>query len=223
MPKLMYAVWGERAATVLRASDLRTRLADAGVVRMQLNLTDDPRLGAAPRASVFDPPVDAVVSIWSGDGADALTPLIGDRVDRVAGWVVDERRSVEPPERWDGSAAPELAEITFLRRPDDVPRTEWLRRWLNDYTPAAIDALSLLGELQSVVVSPLVPDAPRISAIVEDLYPFSVVGDERIRFRSERPDGWTEQRAAVGYEDNVDVIPTVRYLDDLRSTRSLNR
>ena len=95
----------------------------------------------------------------------------------MAGWVVDERRPLDPPETADGSRADALANVAILRRPDELSREEWLHRWLEHHTPVAIETQATFGYLQNVVVAPVTPDAPRVDALVEELFPPEAITD----------------------------------------------
>ena len=71
------------------------------------------------------------------------------------GYAVDERRRLDPPEAWDGSRADALANVAILRRPAELDRAEWLRRWMVDHTPIAIRTQATFGYVQNIVTGPV--------------------------------------------------------------------
>ncbi len=137
--KLMYAAWGDDLADRLRDDRLHQRLAAAGVRRLQLNL-DDADVAPAMRIATGPEHIGAIVSVWSRRRrrGDVTAVARGARRARLAGWEVDERLPIPPPEARDGERLDALANVAVLKRPDDLDRDEWLHRWLVDHTPIAI-------------------------------------------------------------------------------------
>ncbi len=137
-----------------------------------MNVDDEPVSGAL-RLQTFDEPVRAVVSVWLDPEADVghVASLVASAGPRAAGWEVDERRPLDPPETADGSRADALANVAILRRPEELTREEWLHRWLEHHTPIAMETQATFGYLQNVVVAAVTPDAPRVDALVEELFP----------------------------------------------------
>jgi hypothetical protein len=94
-----------------------------------------------------------------------------------------------------------------------------LSRWHIDHTPVAIETQATFGYLQNTVVRALNPGAPNISAIVEELFPaeavsdlhafFGAADDDDMRDRMER---MLASTAAFGANENVDTVPTSRYV-----------
>jgi hypothetical protein len=217
MTKLMFLLWGDDLA--VRDPSWHSALAAAGVRRLQVNV-DDESVAEALRLQTFDEPVSAVVSLWvDGDVAGAVSVVAG-AGPRVAGWVVDERRPLDPPETADGSRADALANIAILRRPDELGHDEWLHRWLEHHTPVAIETQATFGYLQNVVVSPVTPDAPRVDALVEELFPPEALTDIHAFYGSGGDDGELSRRmtrlmdsvATFGADRDLDLVPSSRYL-----------
>ena len=167
---MMAAIWGPRV-------DLAAAVPEAmhGAHRVQVNISDDAVAGAM-RISELDPPIEAVVSVWTGDIDGALAEL-APMADRVAVWEVTERAPLDPVLPTDGSRVDALSNIAFLRRPDELTRDEWLHLWLDDHTQVAIDTQATFGYYQNIVERPLTPDAPPVDAIVEELFPMATVSD----------------------------------------------
>ena len=224
VPKLMYAAWGGRVAALLSA-ELRAALSDAGVDRLQVNLDDD-HVTAAMRIPTTDPAIGAVVSVWT-DGpvaevAAAVTAALDDALDggRLAGWEVEERRPIDPPETWDGSRVAALANIAVLRRPAELDESEWRHRWLVDHTPVAIATQATFGYLQNVVVAPVTPHAPEVAALVEELFDEAGMHDIHAFYGSGGDDAELSDRitrlmasvARFGADRDLDLVPTSRYL-----------
>ncbi len=225
----MYALWGADPAA-LRSPDLRSALAGVGVSRLQVNVDDEP-VAAAMRISTGAAPVEAVVSAWTtAEPADAsavsavLTSLTS--ATAVAGWEVEERRPIDPPETWDGTRVDALANIAVLRRPAELDVAEWRHRWLVDHTPVAIATQGTFGYLQNVVVAPVTDpaDLPEgfapVAALVEELFPSAGITDLHAFFGSggddaELADRMTRMMTSVarfGADRDLDLVPTSRYL-----------
>jgi hypothetical protein len=142
---------------------------------------------------------------------------------RVAGWRVEERRPLPPPETADGSRAEALANVAVLRRPADLSREEWLRRWLDHHTQVAMETQATFGYLQNVVLEPVTTDAPAVDALVEELFPPAAIGDVHAFYGSGGDDEELSRRitrlmesvATIGADRDLDLVPTSRYLFDL--------
>lgn len=214
----MFLLSGEGLAQTLPEPGLRERLRAVGVRRLQLNLDDAPVV-AAMRIPHLDPPVTAVVSTWDADPGPVAAAL-GEVATTVHGYAVDERRRLDPPEAWDGSRAEALANVAILRRPDDLAHPEWLRRWMVDHTPIAIRTQATFGYVQNIVLAPVTPDAPRVDAIVEELFPTAAVTDMHAFYGSGGDDAELGRRitelmasvARIGADRDLDLVPTGRYL-----------
>jgi hypothetical protein len=171
------------------------------------------------RIPAFPEPIGAVVSVWDADPAGVAT-AIGTVAATVHGWRVDERRRLDPPEAWDGSRADALANVAVLRRPDDLDHEEWLRRWMVEHTPVAIRTQATFGYVQNVVLEPLTPDAPRVDALVEELFPVAGMTDMHAFYGSGGDDAELHRRLAelmasvarIGADRDLDLVPTSRYL-----------
>ena len=224
MNKNMFLLWGDDLATTLHDPGLHERLAAAGVRRLQLNVDDEP-VAAAMRFGEFEAPVGAIVSTWDADPAQVATVLAD--VGRVHGYAVDERRRLDPPEAWDGSRADALANVAILRRPDELPREEWLRIWMVDHTPVAIRTQATFGYVQNIVTEPL-GDAPRVDALVEELFPSDGITDMHAFYGSRGDDAELNRRltelmasvARFGAGENLDLVPSSRYLYELTGSSS---
>jgi hypothetical protein len=212
--KLMFLVWGD--TSLLRDPGLHERLAAIGVRRLQVNL-DDEAVSGALRLQTFDSPV---VSVWTEGDAGEVAAVLAAPDATVAGWEVDERRPLDPPEAADGSRADALANVAVLRRPDELDREEWLHRWLEHHTPVAIETQATFGYLQNIVLGPVTPDAPRVDAIVEELFPSAAMGDMHAFYGSGGDDAELSRRiirlmesvATIGADRDLDLVPTSRYL-----------
>jgi hypothetical protein len=221
--KVMFALWGGDL-TGLRSEGFRDRLSEIGVIRLQLNLADE-AVERAMRISTFDPPVDGFVSVWTeADPATIAAALLDLPVDRVAGWEVEERLPIEAPEEWDGDRVDALANIAVLRRPAELTHDEWLRRWREEHTPVAIATQATFGYVQNLVVARVTEGAPEISGIVEELFPMAALDDMHAFYGSDGDDAELSSRierlmasvARIGADRDLDLVPTSRYLYDLR-------
>lgn len=220
--KLMFALWGDDLTATLHDEALRTRLAAAGVRRLQLNI-DDEHVAPAMRIPTFEPPIGAIVSVWTEGRATDVTAALQRSAARVEGWRVEERRRLDPPETFDGSRADALANVAVLRRPAELTHEEWMRRWMVDHTPIAIRTQATFGYLQNVVVEPVTPDAPPVDAFVEELFPSAGMTDMHAFYGSGGDDAELNRRltllmasvARIGADHDLDLVPTSRYLYDL--------
>jgi len=214
----MFALWGADHAA-LREATLRADMAVGGVHRMQLNL-DDADVAPAFRIATAEP-ISAIVSTWSDDEtAPAAVAAVLERVSgRVAGWRVDERRRLDPPEVPDGARAGALANVALIRRPAELPQSEWLRRWLVEHTPVAIRTQATFGYVQNIVVEPVTPAAPVVSALVEELFPSAAMTDQHAFYGSGGDQAELRRRfgtlmasvARIGADREIDLVPSSRY------------
>ncbi|GGF25025.1 EthD domain-containing protein [Williamsia phyllosphaerae] len=220
MVKLMYALWGTDLGAVLASADTHDALRRAGADRVQLNIAGVPEIAGAMTLSTFTPPIDAVISVWTGAEPEPVTEVLAGLTDRVVGWEVTERRPLSPSETWDGSRADAMANVAFLRKPDTLDRAEWLRRWLEEHTPIAIATQATSGYLQNIVERPVTPDVEHVDAIVEELFPLAAAGDIHAFYGSGGDDTELRRRMTalldsvvrIGAHENIDVVPTVRHL-----------
>lgn len=219
--KLMYAAWGDDLPQRLRDPDLHARLASAGVRRLQLNL-DDEDVTPAMRIATGPDPIAAIVSLWAD--TDDATRVLGEVTGRLAGWEVDERLPIPPPESPDGERMDALANVAVLKKPDDLARDEWLHRWLVDHTPIAIATQATFGYVQNVVTRPVTVDPPRqVDALVEELFPSAGMVDMHAFYGSGGDDEELNDRltrlmgsvARIGFDHDIDLVPGSRYVYDL--------
>lgn len=231
--KLIFALW-EVDSTAIHAPALRGALAMVGVTHLQLNV-DDEAVAAAMRIPAGPVPIEAFVSVWM-DAAEAaarvddVVALLSPAAGAVAGWEVEERRPIEPPESWDGAPLDGLANVAVLRRPPDLDEAEWRHRWLADHTPVAIATQATFGYVQNVVVRP-VTDLPAgvapVAAIVEELFPLAGMTDMHAFYGSGGSDAELDDRitrlmasvARFGADRDLDLVPTSRFLHDLSGVR----
>lgn len=218
--KMVFALWGADHAA-LRGDALRAELAAAGVRRLQLNL-DDADVAPAMRIPTGEP-MSGFASVWTDGDAAPVAAALDRLADRVAGWSVDERRRLDPPEVADGERADTLANVAVLRKPADLETTEWMRRWMVEHTPIAIRTQATFGYVQNVVVAPVTADAPYVSALVEELFPSAGMTDMHAFYGSDGDDAELGRRlgrlmasvARIGADRDLDLVPTSRYTWDL--------
>ena len=218
----MYAAWGDDLPGRLRDDKLHTRLERAGVRRLQLNL-DDEDVAPAMRIATGPDQIRAVVSAWA-DADDEVTRALRGATDQLAGWEVDERLPIPPPETPDGVRLDALANVAVLKRPDDLSREEWLDRWLVDHTPIAMATQASFGYVQNVVARTLTDDAPRqVDALVEELFPSAGMVDMHAFYGSGGDDQELHDRlttlmasvARIGFDHDIDLMPSSRYVYQL--------
>lgn len=224
----------EKVIVLLRSSSvddtwctrLRSRVAgdllDLGLPGLAVNVRDDAVRNSVMTLTTLDPPVVAVVSVWTqqyyGEQMrDALT-LLANECEQSAAYLVTESVPLPLPivdgcGRTDG-----LANVALLRRPEGLDVQTWLDRWHGDHTTVAIETQSTFGYTQNTVVRALTPGAPAIDAIVEENFPIEATTDLHAFFGAaddelaDRMNRMVASTTAFGANENVDVVPTSRYV-----------
>jgi hypothetical protein len=204
----------------------RDPVADAilrlGVCGLAVNVRDAAVRHSLMTLTVLDPPVAAVVSMWTqqcyGDQVGAALRLLEVECDQLAAYLVTE--SVPLPASLElGSRTTGLANIALLRRPAELDQATWLSRWQHDHTPVAIETQSTFGYTQNTVVRALTPDAPALAGIVEELFPAEAITDLKAFFGAaddadlqDRVSRMVASTSAFGANENIDTVPTSRYV-----------
>lgn len=237
MDMLLAVVWSddpERAgpdASRLRSDIARAvdgPLADLGVTEYVVNVRDEAVAGAMIDVQVTPRPVLAAVRarvpVASATAcAGVLDALRG--LGPVSAWSVTGSEPLRVPEPGEDGRCPGMANLAFLRRPGRLDRDEWLRVWLEEHTPVAIETQSTTAYTQHVVVRALTEDAPEIAGIVEEVFPIEAAGDLGVFFDSRGSDermshnikAMTASTARFLDDGTVDAIPTGRYVMRIRS------
>jgi hypothetical protein len=228
-PKAMFLVWGDGLGPALSAPGLRAALAATGALRLQVNL-DDEHVAGALRFGTGEA-IGAAVSVWGQAPEQAARTLVEHLSSAApgattAGWLVDERRRVDPAETYDGERADALANTAVLRRPAELDEETWLHRWLVEHTPIAIRTQATTAYLQHRCLAPLPgnhPDPPHADAIVEELFPSAGVHDVHAFYGSGGDDAELTRRmtellasvSRIGADRDLDLVPGSRHLWDL--------
>ena len=198
-------------------------LLDLGLPGLAINVRDAEVRDSLMTLTTMDPPVVGLVSVWTqqsyGAQVTAATQRLAEECDDVAAYLVTESVPLPPPSTVPGRRTAGLANVALLRRPADLDEATWLSRWHIDHTPVAIETQSTFGYTQNAVVRALTPDAPAISAIVEELFPAEAISDLHAFFGAaddddlrDRMDRMLASTAAFGANENVDTVPTSRYV-----------
>ncbi|MDA2895304.1 EthD domain-containing protein [Mycolicibacterium sp. BiH015] len=214
---------GDDAWCTRLRSDAARGLLDAGVPGLTVNVRDAAVTDSLMTLTTLDPPVIALVSVWTsqyyGRQIDTATTILGDMCDQLAAYLVTESVPLAAPRTEPGERTPGFANVALLRRPEDLDERTWLRRWHRDHTQVAIDTQSTFGYVQNTVVRALTDDAPRVDAIVEELFPIEAISDLHAFFGaaddadlSERMTKMVASTTAFGANQNVDTVPTSRYV-----------
>lgn len=200
-----------------------TKLLDLGLPGVAVNVRDEPVRDAMMTLTTLDPPVAAVISLWTqqyyGEQTRAAIAAVEFESDSAAAYLVTESTPMPPPDSSDGARTPGLANVALLRRPADLDQATWLHRWHIDHTQIAIDTQATFGYTQNVVIRALTPDAPRIDAIVEELFPDAAVSDPYAFYGAADQADLTDRVgrmiasvSAFGAHQNIDTVPTSRYV-----------
>jgi hypothetical protein len=190
---------------------------------LTINVRDAPVRDSMMTLTTLDPPVQALVSLWVqqsyGEQVSRALEILGSEADQVPAYLVTESAPMPPPPSPPGARARGLANIALLRRPADMDEATWLTRWHRDHTPVAIATQSTFGYVQNYVVRALTPEAPRISAIVEELFPIESVHSLHAFFGAaddadlaDRLGKMIASTSAFGANVDIDTVPTGRYV-----------
>lgn len=197
-------------------------LLDLGIDGLAVNVRDSAVRDSLMTLTTLAPPVAAVVSIWTqqsyGKQVTAAVELLEQHGDALAAYLVTESVPIAPPDRL-GGRCPGFANVALLRRPPHLDHATWLTRWQADHTPVAIETQATFGYTQNVVVRPLTPNAPAIDGIVEELFPDAATTDLHAFFGAtddadleDRMTRMVASTSAFGATDNIDTVPTSRFL-----------
>lgn len=193
------------------------------VAGLAVNVCDDVVRKSLMTFTTMDPPVVAVVSLWTqqcyGEQVREAVAVLEKQCQNVAAYLVTESVPLVPPATRSGERTTGLANIALLRRPAELDEATWRRRWQIDHTPVAIATQSTFGYSQNVVVRPLTPQAPAIHGIVEELFPAEAMTDLHAFFGADddadlqdRMKRMVASTTAFGANLNVDTVPTSRYV-----------
>lgn len=225
----------EKVIAVLRHADpddewcarQRDQVADAllglGLAGLSVNVRDDAVRHSLMTLTTLDPPVAAVVGMWTqqsyGEQMTAALDLLSRECTQLGAYLVTESVPLAAPAVESYSRTPGLANIALLRRPAGMDQATWLNRWQLDHTPVAIETQSTFGYTQNWVVRTLTEGAPGIAGIVEELFPaeaitdlqafFGAVDDDDLQHRLAR---MVASTTAFGANENIDTVPTSRYI-----------
>ena len=194
-----------------------------GLPGLAVNVRDDAVRHSLMTLTTLDPPVAAVVSLWTqqcyGEQAKAALDLLAAECQQLAAYLVTESVPMPGPVAELGSRTTGLANIALLRRPAGLDLDTWLARWQHDHTPVAIETQSTFGYTQNWVVRALTPDAPGIAGIVEELFPAEAITDLKAFFGAaddadlqHRVGRMVASTTAFGANENIDTVPTSRYI-----------
>lgn len=198
-------------------------LLDLGLPGVTINVRDAAVRDSLMTLTTLDPPVQGFVSLWAeqhyGAQIGAALELLGAQADQIAAYLVTESAPMPPPDGSAGERVKGLSNIALLRRPAELDEATWLARWQGDHTPVAIETQSTFGYVQNYVVRALTPDAPPLSAIVEELFPIESVTSLHAFFGAaddaelaDRMGRMVASTSAFGANQNIDTVPTGRYV-----------
>lgn len=222
--KVVLALWNPKPDALMDA-DLRRSLAAVGSSRLQVNVDDEHIPDSVLRLQAFGEALTCVVSVWTDPPADDVLSALSPLAERVAAWEVEERVPLAPPEAPDGQRADALSQIAFLRRPADLPYDDWLAHWHGPHTQIALETQATFAYVQNRVVRALTEDTPPVDAIVEELFWPEAMRDIHAFYGSDGSDEELGRRmtrlmesvSAMGADHDLDVVPTSRYVFDLRA------
>ena len=234
------AIDGERLGELLR-TEVAPALLRAGAHGVQVNVVDTAVAPAASLRILTSPsPADALVSVWVDSANDALRrpfdALVATGPWTWAAYLVTEsvplhRAGTDP--HGDGRSreaatavatedgrTPGFAQVAFFRRPESLPRHEWLARWLDDHTQVAIDTQSTFVYVQNVVARVLTPGATPWDAVVEECFPAAAMTDPHVFFDAEGDDERLAANQGAMFDSvqrfidlaTIEVIATSRYV-----------
>jgi hypothetical protein len=194
-----------------------------GIAGLSVNVRDSAVRHSLMTLTTLDPPVAAVVSLWTqqsyGQQTTAALDLLAAECEQLGAYLVTESVPLKAPPVESRSRTPGLANIALLRRPDGLDQATWLNRWQLSHTSVAIETQSTFGYTQNWVVRTLTPDAPGIAGIVEELFPAEAITDLKAFFGAaddndlqDRLGRMVASTTAFGANENIDTVPTSRYV-----------
>jgi hypothetical protein len=194
-----------------------------GIAGLAVNVRDSVVGHSLMTLTTLDPPVAAVVSLWTqqcyGEQTTAALDLLAAECEQLGAYLVTESVPLKAPPVKLGSRTTGLANIALLRRPADMDQATWLNRWQLNHTSVAIETQSTFGYTQNWVVRTLTPDAPGIAGIVEELFPAEAITDLKAFFGAaddndlqNRLGRMVASTTAFGANENIDTVPTSRYV-----------
>jgi len=209
--------WCERQRGQIAESILRL-----GIRGLTVNVRDAAVRHSLMTLTVLDPPAAAVVSMWThqcyGDQIASALTMLEMECDHLAAYLVTESIPLRAQSEL-GRRTTGLANIALLRRPAELDYATWLHRWQHDHTPVAIETQSTFGYTQNAVVRALTPNAPEFAAIVEELFPAEAITDLKAFFGAaddadlqHRLGRMVASTSAFGANENIDTVPTSRYV-----------
>jgi hypothetical protein len=204
-------------------TEVVTDLLELELPGLAVNVRDDMVRHSLMTLTTLDPPVVGFVTVWAhqsyGEPVTAALSRLTSEVDHLAAYLVTESVPLPPPATAPGARTDGFANIALLRKPADLDDATWRRRWHIDHTPVAIETQSTFGYTQNAVVRALMPGAPVIDAIVEELFPEAAITDLHAFFGAaddaelgRRMDRMVASTSAFGANRDVDTVPTSRYI-----------
>ena len=198
------------------------RILDTGLPGLTVNVKDADVRASLMTLTTLDPPVSAVVSLWTqqcyGTEVRTALDLLGAECEALSAYLVTESVPMPPPDEA-ATRTPGLANVALLRRPDDLNVETWRTRWHIDHTPVAIETQATFGYTQNEVVRALTPGATVFGAIVEELFPIEAVSDLKAFFGAsddadlgDRLSRMVTSTSAFGANENIDTVPTSRFV-----------
>ena len=204
-------------------TDIAEDLLRLGLPGVAVNVRDAAVRDSLMTLTTLDPPVVALVSLWTqqhyGPEGRAALALLDVECEAIAAYLVTESVPLPVPATAPGERTAGLANVALLRRPPHMDAETWFARWHLDHTPVAIATQSTFGYTQNAVVRVLTPGAPELAAIVEELFPIEATADLHAFFGaaddadlSDRMNKMVASTSAFGANQNVDTVPTSRYV-----------
>lgn len=225
MAKLIIALHGTDIGDRFHTPEFREALAAGGANAVQVNLDD---AEVAPASMRFGPgePITALVSVWTDGDPATIVSAVADAAGDPAphAYRVHEHVRLDPLPVPDGTRCDALANIALLRRPEAMPRAEYLQYWQVQHTPIAIRTQNTVAYIQNTVEEKLTPSAPEVAAIVEEHFPMEAMTDPHTFYGSRGDDAELQRRitelmasvARFGADKGLDLVPTSRYQWSLR-------
>lgn len=231
MEKLIYAFWDNRAPpdTLPRhfIEDVRPKLVEMGVERLQLNVADLDLTGAVEHmqlATGAQAKPAGIVSFWltSAHRRAPAEKLLAQTFGRIAGYVVAESTilpNVDHPPRI-GERTWGFSQVSFLKVAARLGFDEWRRIWFERHTQVGIETQANFRYIQNVVVMPLTAGAPAWRGIVEEGFPVAAMRDLRVFYDAVGDEAKFQRNLGLMMEscgrfldpDGVDVVATSEYM-----------
>ncbi|WP_395336281.1 hypothetical protein WBP06_19340 [Novosphingobium sp. BL-8H] len=216
MEKIIYVLWKNEIQDSeefnrLLLGDIRSKLLDLPVKKLQLNVVDDIVAPGAPlRAEPIRPMPSAMISFWlnAAHERSSVEAILNTVAPRIAGYAVAESTVLPNTEDPDPNGRVRgFSQLAFLFKLPEITREGFMEIWMRDQTRVGVETQDTFYYCQNVITRMLTPGAPAWDGIVEECYPIEAMTDPLVFWKA---NGSEEIRQANFEREMANVA---RFLD----------